>query len=70
MKILFFAALRETMGQSEIELVLDRAITVGELKTRIKLPNDGIIHGLFCLTVIRRLYIVQQSYFACFEVDI
>ncbi|MEJ6670664.1 MAG: MoaD/ThiS family protein [Pseudomonadales bacterium] len=44
MKILFFAALRETMGQSEIEIVLDRAITVGELKTRIKLPNGATLN--------------------------
>ena len=39
MKVLFFAALRETMGQSEIEIVLEAPTTLGALKAMIKLPN-------------------------------
>jgi molybdopterin synthase sulfur carrier subunit len=40
-KVLFFAALRETMGQSDIEIMLEAPTTVGALKSMIKLPNGA-----------------------------
>ena len=39
MKVLFFAGLRELMGESVIELDIDTSLTVAELKTLIRLPT-------------------------------
>ena len=39
MKVLFFAGLRELMGESVIELEIDTSLTVAELKTLIRLPT-------------------------------
>ena len=46
MKVLFFAALRETMGRSEIEIVLEAPTTVGALKSMIKLPNGETLNAV------------------------
>ncbi|MDC1101691.1 molybdopterin converting factor subunit 1 [Pseudomonadales bacterium] len=45
MKVLFFAALRETMGQSELEILLEAPTTVAALKSMIKLPNGETLNA-------------------------
>ena len=46
MKILFFAALRETMDQSEMNLAVDGEITLGQLKSMIKTPSGATLNDL------------------------